>query len=526
MRQALRTNPQRFQTARGASIPAPVGGWDAQSPLAAMPAKNAVLLDNWIPRPGAVEMRRGTVTHATGLPGEVESLLPYRGASVKLFAASETGIYDVTSAGSVSSAAYGSAVNARWQSVNFANDAGRFMICANGAQVPIGYDGSSFSDLTITTGSSAPFSADPATFIDVMQHKRRLWFVEKEALRVWFLETDAIQGPALLLDLGPVFRKGGEILCQGTWTLDSGFGPDDYAVWVTDQGEVAIYQGIDPTSATDWSLVGVFELGLPLSRRSIMKYGSDLVLLTTDGVVPFSQAIRLDRAQDNLVALTQKIQNAFSIATQTYGSNFGWDCTFYQEAGLMIVNVPTSELSTAVQYVQVLQNGSWCRFTGLNAFCWAISDDQPYFGQNGVVYRWDTGSTDAGEPVVGDMTTAFNYFGVRGRQKKFEMLRPIIIADQNIQPAIDMLADFRTGIPTSVPTVITNVGAAWGSGLWDVALWSDSEEVRYDWTTSSAIGYCGAVRVRVTLASDLDPSPNVNVQCIGFDLTYQPGGQL
>ena len=49
------------------SVPAPVGGWDTLSPIAAMPPDHAVLLDNWIPRPGYCEVRRGTQSFATGL---------------------------------------------------------------------------------------------------------------------------------------------------------------------------------------------------------------------------------------------------------------------------------------------------------------------------------------------------------------------------------------------------------------------------------------------------------------------------
>ena len=41
--------------AQGVPIPAPVGGWDAISPLANMPVDRAVVLDNWIPRPGWIE---------------------------------------------------------------------------------------------------------------------------------------------------------------------------------------------------------------------------------------------------------------------------------------------------------------------------------------------------------------------------------------------------------------------------------------------------------------------------------------
>ncbi|WP_230681797.1 hypothetical protein, partial [Streptococcus pneumoniae] len=59
-RQPIRGSYQQ-RVSIGKAIPAPVGGWDAQSPLANMPPENAVILDNFIPRAGYVELRRGFV---------------------------------------------------------------------------------------------------------------------------------------------------------------------------------------------------------------------------------------------------------------------------------------------------------------------------------------------------------------------------------------------------------------------------------------------------------------------------------
>ena len=85
MRQALQHGRQplrggnRRQVSNGVSIPAPVGGWDAQSPLAAMPPQNAVILDNFIPRAGYVELRRGYAPWQLGTPLPVETGMVWRG---------------------------------------------------------------------------------------------------------------------------------------------------------------------------------------------------------------------------------------------------------------------------------------------------------------------------------------------------------------------------------------------------------------------------------------------------------------
>jgi hypothetical protein len=520
-----------------------------------MPAENAVILDNFIPRAGYVELRKGYVPWQEGVPLPTESLMVWRGGNATIaddiFAAAGGSIYDVTIQNDAPVEVFSGAGNARWQWINFANDAGTFLVAANGSVEPVYYDGTSFASTAIT-GSAGVITLDPRTLVDVMDHKGRLFFVQENSLRCWFLEPFAIQGDANLLDLGPIFDKGGSILCQATWTLDGGSGADDLAVWVTTQGQVAVYQGLDPSDANNWALVGVYDIGLPLSRRSLIKYGSDLVVLTTDGVVPLSQALKLDRAQENLVALTQKIQNAFQQATTRYRGNFGWEGTLYPKGTLAIFNVPTADLTRSEQYVQNVQTGAWCRFTGINAFCWAVANDQMYFGAADSVCLWDTGYADNTTGIVGDIKTAFNYFGSRGSLKKFEMLQPVLRIGADLAPAVEIVTDFKEKIPTAVPTTITTTGGRWDTGLWDVATWANSVETRDSWTSVTGIGYCGAVRMRVapnaTLYIDLgvdddtslayeedgiiamQAARNTNAPCeiIAFNLKYenQTGGQL
>jgi hypothetical protein len=45
-------------------------------------------------------------------------------------------------------------------------------------------------------------------------------------------------------------------MAMGTWTLDAGYGVDDYAVFITNNGEAIVYKGSDPSDPNDWSLIG------------------------------------------------------------------------------------------------------------------------------------------------------------------------------------------------------------------------------------------------------------------------------
>lgn len=543
MRRAVYDSPSRGQRAVARAVPAPVGGWDTESPLANMPKQNAVILDNWIPRAGYVELRRGYQAHVVGTSDPVEAIIPWRGDPVgdRIFACAGSDIYDVTNAGPLAPAEYASATSARWRSTNFSNDAGAFAIAVNGVDTPIKYDGSSFSTTAIT-GTVGPIVLDPKDLSHVMGHKRRLFFVEGGTLRVWFLDVLAIAGASQLLDLGPIFDKGGHLVSEGTWSLDGGQGMDDMAVFVTSEGQLAVYQGTDPADADNWSLVGVYSVGKPIGDNCLIKWGSDLAVITQDGVIPLSQALNKDRAQQKEIAITAKIATGFAEAWSNYGNVYGWQGTTYSGRGsLAIFNVPTVELSGAMQFVQSIQTGAWCKFTGINAICWETANDQIYFGGADGVYQWDITVSDNGETIVADVKPAFSNFG-SNTEKQFTMIRPLIKAPAIINPALEVLTDYREIVPTASTTTVTPDEL------------TNSDGIRYDWASASAVGYVATPRMRISvlglndanlIAIDADLSDllideaggdfiliypdlpfDVEVRLIGFDIMFIPGGPL
>ena len=80
-----------------ASLPAPVGGWNARDSLANMAPTDAVQLENYFPGVSNVNLRGGYEKHATGLPDDVETLMTYSGgATDEMWAISDGEIFDVT----------------------------------------------------------------------------------------------------------------------------------------------------------------------------------------------------------------------------------------------------------------------------------------------------------------------------------------------------------------------------------------------------------------------------------------------
>lgn len=484
------------QTAGGASVPSPIEGWDAVSPIADMSPKRAVRLINWFPQPDWIEPRKGYTRHSDTFTGEpVETLAAYHGLTGdKLFAWSAGSIYDVTSGGPATVTTVTGLANSRVQYINFATTGGNFLWTCNGADNPQYFDGSSWASATIsgaTTGSEIK---------DVISFKARLWLTANNSSDAYYLPTDSIQGTATVFPLGGLFTEGGYLQSIGTWSVDAGTGPQDYIAFVSSRGQVAIYGGDDP--ATDFKLVGVFDLGAPIGQRCLTRVGADLAVISIDGVYPLSKAMIFERAAVVKTTMTERIQRVMNQSARLYKDNFGWQLMSYPRGTRAILNVPIAENEEQQQYVMNTLTGAWCQFTGMNANCWELLLDDPYFGGNdGVVYLADTGSTDFNQVMRADMMTAYNYFNTRGNQKRWMMCRPLITTDQQVNPGLAFNVDFQSDAPISVQSTQTVVGARWDEALWDDAVWTGEITTKSNWTSVTGLGYCASIRMVV----DIDP---------------------
>jgi hypothetical protein len=168
--------------------------------------------------------------------------------------------------------------------------------------------------------------------------------------------------------------------------------------------------------------------------------------------------------------------------------------------------------------------GGWCRFIGMEANAWEIFQDRLFFAGNaGVVYEADVGGSDDGEAIEMVFETAFNYFGQRGRLKRWPMIRPIITTDGQVDPGIALNVDFRRDAQVSTSSTSLTPGALWDVAVWDVDVWPEDQRTSVDWQSVSGIGYCASIKVKVnslsTGGADLAPTLQIN----GFDILMEPG---
>lgn len=491
------------------SIPAPIGGWNARDSLAAMKPTDAVSLVNWLPRPTMVEVRYGHTKHATGIVGQVETLISYAGSTTtKLKGIAGGSVFDVSAAGAVGAAELTGLSNSRWQYVNVSTPGGNFVEMCNGADGVYTYDGTSWVD---RSGSIS--GATVSTFIGINVHKNRVWFIPTDSLIAYYLPVASITGAVNALDLRAFCTRGGYLMAMATWTVDAGYGVDDLAVFITSQGEALVYRGTDPASATTWALVGVYYIGSPIGRRCFIKFSGDCLLITYDGVVPLSGALQSSRTNPR-VALSDKIQFQIGAAISTYGSNFGWQLMHFPKEEMLLLNVPIGVGDLQEQYVMNTLTGAWADFQGWDANCWELFNDHIYFGSNTFVGKaWDSNADD-GEAITTNALQAFNQFDYE-MEKQFTMMRPTFLTNgtPSIQGSINV--DFDTSLPLSSLSTAPVSGGLWDSGLWDTALWADTLSISRLWQGATGVGKWGAPR----MASSTD---GVQLQWVNTEIVAVP----
>lgn len=505
-------------TAKASSVPAPVGGLNDRDSIADMPKTDAVILENWWPYPSYIGVRKGSIDFTTGFTSPVETLAEYlpSAGNAKIFAVSGGSIYDATGGGAIG-APMVSGLSSSWmQWQGITTPGGSFLYMVNGLDKPQLWNGTTW---TAVDGASTPAITGVTTtsLAHVTLFKNRLFFTQANSLTVWYLPVNSIGGAASMIDLGSVFRRGGRVEACYTWTIDAGAGADDHFAIITSNGEVAVYRGTDPSSASDWSLIGVFMLGHPLGRRCGTKMGGDLVINSTEGLLPLSKAL-LSMTINRQVALTDKIQNSISEATQLYGHVDGWQVELFPDANMMILNVPTGN-GDDFQYVQNTITGAWTKFIGWNAKCWLNAENGLYFGSEDAVVKAWVGTTDNGSGIIADVLPAFSEFGQPARNKFFTLVRPNILTNGRPSITYGLNIDYAIQAPQGTLTYNTPTGMVWGSMTWGSMVWGGSIVQSASWQTVGALSKSAAIRLRVNNSGS-------DVRLTNVDYVHQVGGIL
>ena len=468
--QALRVN-----------VPSPSGGLNTKDSESAMEPTDALIMENWFPGQGSVSTRKGFTEYATGLSGYVETLMEYNANTVRKFiCANGSTLNDITNPASIVSVGTGF-TNARFQWVNF----NAYLIMLNGADTPQTFDGTTLAASTI---SGTGLTVSELNGINV--HKNRVYVWNSNAQDVWYGATNAIGGVFTKFQLSRVAPFGGNLVSMMTWNLDGGNGVDDYAVFLMSSGDVLLYQGSDPST---WALLGTYKIGRPIAIRGAKKVAGDIVIITDQDFVFFSEVFK----NDGSVTQRGKLSGAAIEAVNDYGSNYGWEIAMYPKAGWLLINVPVANNTTYHQYVLNTITGAACKFTGMNASTWGMYSNNLYFGGNGKVFKADDGFNDNGANINCDIQAAYNNLG-SPQEKIVNSYRNTIKLDGSA--VVNSIVNFDYGRgETSQNSSSVAQGSFWDVAFWDVAMWSPEGLTRNELIYSSGQGVDLGMRIKVSI---------------------------
>lgn len=354
-------------------------------------------------------------------------------------------------------------------------------------------NGASSSGSTVTITGVAT-----STLTQCWLHKERIFAVEKNTMSAWYLPVESIGGSATELPLGAVFGEGGSLLFGATWSMDSGSGLDDVCLFVTDRGEVAVYEGSDPSSASTWQRIGVYKISKPINKHSFFKAGGDLAILTEDGIVPISKAISKDRAALQADAITYPIEEAWREAIANRTASYPITATLWQSKTLLIVGTPAKAAGVNVSFVSNARTGAWGRITGWDVRCSTVSGDQLYFGDSaGNVMKADEGGSDNGTQFTGTYVPRFEK-STQARYAKKAKLTYRARTSLDLEMACH--SDYQVDAIAPPGPSADLVGDVWGTGVWGAFVWGSASTLATftEWQKVRAGGYSLAPSVSIT----------------------------
>lgn len=484
------------------SLPGPSQGWVSGQNLAMGQIGSAYRLDNIFPTAGGGILRRGNVLHATIGDAPVKTLFTYTSGSVsQLLAADDFGIWDATTTEGVESLY--EVTEGRFSLAQYTDTNGvRHVRFVNGVDTPFLYDGSAFS-----TTPALTFEAEETAVSEDMSFtwvfKNRYFFIRKDSLDVFYLPVGQIGGELKKFSLGGVFPKGGTLVFGGTWSQETGSGLSALCVFVTDNGEVAAFQGDNPNDAAAWQRVGVYSVGKPMGPNAFIPRGGDIACCTDVGLISLSQALLRDATSLSPTSMSKAIGPDWSRYVAERQTKT-WQAIAWTESQMLAIALPTASGQAPIWLVSNAETGTWARFTGMDASCFAVFNGGLYFGSpDGNIYQANIGGMDNGLPYVGVYIPSFSQWEQMGR-KTVHMARSVIRSRLPVGERLSLQKEYRVSLPAAPDAAVVGEPSVWGIGRWGTARWGGSSEadtVTSRWRNLFGEGEALSIAHQITSAS-------------------------
>jgi len=520
------------------SLPAPLGGINSNDPLANMDPNDCVYMYNLIPMLNGLHVRDGYVEWKTAVAGTggVRTLIPVKsqnasgGSQDRLFAVTILGIYEVTSSGTAPAIVVsfpittGNAGYGHW--FEYTTTSLQYIIYLDEANGMYTFNVGTNTWLKVTLGGGANqiSGVDPANLVHGCSYKGRLWLVERDSSRAWYLAPDALYGAATKFELGNKFLKGGFLVGTYIYMVNGSVGPQKFLVFISSVGDVSLWTGTDPASATTWDSAGSFYAGdIPAGRNiaNSTQFNGDLLIISIYGVIPVSNLIAGLTINDKKIAFTDKISALINSQIFQTRNQRGWEIVAHPKENLIIINSPLLAGNPYLQFVQNVATQGWGIFRGIPYQCSAVYNGELYFGTSDnrvCVHRGDVDN----ESLAGTGSTAINWSLLTAfikstpNQKIPSFIRAYFSAANAPSWDAQVAYDYNTLENTATIPNTTPKGDVWSLGLWDTAIWGSNSTSYEDIRGLAGIGVNMAIALRGSSISQ--------TTFLGFETAYREGG--
>ncbi len=463
--------PKR-SSAQLTSVPVPIGGLNTRDDPALMGPMYAQELENLFPGFGTIDNRTG-ITNATdtgSLTNAGLGVFKYNTSNFLLISA-DGAIWSWN--GTTLTDIEGGAALASYPFIYFQQFRDRIFMKDDSGQHPV-YHWTGTGNI-VASGFAGPTGGD--TLLGPMHvYKNRLYFAYRSTLAVnprtalpeiWYGGVDAVTGALTQFSFASVLRQGGYIMFIGSVTRAKDFSEDELFCVVSSSGEVLVYQGEYPGSAS-WSIIGKYFVPRPLGVKAFFYFGSDLIIMTIEGAFSMRSVMGGGFQESGSAILNGAITDIIrpSFAADYKSSSFGvageidvffdriWTGIHYPLNNQLLLNIAESS-TTAHQYVMNTVTGAWCKFSGWNALAFAVYKDRLHFITSGTdVFRSvdtvaDVNATGSQVSRTEVLRTSYNDLGVPNQEKQFKEVRPTVEQNNGLNITLGVDVDYNEIPPTS-----------------------------------------------------------------------------
>lgn len=464
-------------------LPSPLKGVDTVTPISAMQEGYAITIDNFSPENEKLKVRSGYQLYKKlDCSGDVATLIPMDEID-DILAAAGGNIYLVKS-GKLIGLDFNTQSKFIW--TYYKN---RIFLC-NGIDNAQVFDGKVLREINFDEPGDKRFA-----WVNVINNQ--LIFGYENSLAFYFAPVGNISGNLSRFDLSQISRLGGYIVNAATWGSDSSAGYHQWGAFITNNGEIIVYNNPVFSDAAKINIVGVFRCPRPIGRNSILNWGSDIVLATESGYIPFSAIISNGNILKQSELFSNKI-NGYIVGKEKEVDSFACNSIVCTQKNFALFNFRTGYKSD--QHVINLTTGAWARFVDIPALYWTEFKGNILFGSyDGKIFSL-SGQDDDGNAIKCKIVNYYSNFGVQN-QKLLKLFNTRTTSDGEVKIGFGLGLNYEPVSTRLIPDVSYG-GFYWASAdepdtgeKWNDGFWVGGENTQNIWRSIS--GYCNNASLEI-----------------------------